>query len=183
KSYSSLSPGTQCWFYPYLDVGLGTIGFANGTPPSTTASSVFAIQAALDGRIPVPIFPITTPSSGISSGSDGDGSCPDSQELVAVRRLNPKGEVIFDGELKAEDVVFGDHIKGYCFETKQDVYRRVIGTGMKSCAAWRRVKGHKVSPCEPVYLNNQWSHSHRIPGTSFDSTVGIKMDLFVEADE
>jgi hypothetical protein len=54
---------------------------------------------------------------------------------------------------------------------------------MKSCAAWRIVSGHKVSPCEPVYLNNQWLSASRVPGAPLDTTIGLKIDIVVEADD
>jgi len=174
QSYSSLSSSTQYWIYAYIGATTGTVGFANGNPPPTSASSTLAIQAAFDGRIALLPFSITTPSSGNSSGSGGDGSCPDFNELVEVQEK---------GTIRAADVEFGDYIKGYSFETHEDVFRRVIGKAMKSCSAWRIVQGHKVSPCEPVFLNHQWIGASRVPGAPLDTSIGIKMDLVVEADD
>jgi hypothetical protein len=173
-TFGSLSASTTYWFYPYINASTGVVGFANGSPPPTAPSSSTAIQAALDGRIPLVPFSVSTTSSGSTGGSGGDGSCPEADELVEIQDK---------GLVRAADVQFGDYIRGYSFEKQEDVFRRVIGTGMKSCAAWRIVSGHKVSPCEPVYLNNQWLSASRVPGAPLDTTIGLKIDIVVEADD
>lgn len=174
-TYSSLSSSVGYFIYPYITYPGGVLQFANGNPPPTAASYTFAAQQGFDGRIGLTPLDITTPASGTGSGSGGDGgSCPDESELVDVQGK---------GLIPAGEVVAGDCLKGFSFHSNENVYRRVIMVLRKGCAAWRIVHGHKVSPCEPVYLNGQWIAAFRVPTSTLDTSTGIKLDITVEADD
>lgn len=174
QNYTGLTAGSTYYIYPYINSVTGVVGFVNGSPPPTSGSATFAIQAALDGRIFFQPLVITIPNSGSGSGSGGGGgSCPEKNELVEVKDK---------GVLKAWDVEFGDYIKGYSFTQKADVYRRVIGRQYHSCAAWYKVDGHKVTPCEPVYYQDKWTPAYKIPSAEFDAEPGVLLKLTVDAD-
>lgn len=175
-TFTSLTPSTSYWIYAYIDVRTGLLGFANPNPPGTSASQAVAAQAGFDGRAMLTPVTVSTPASGtggVITGGDG-GSCPDENELVDVQG---KG-FIPAGEVKA-----GDYIKGFSFKTNTDIYRRVEVAIAHSCPAWRIVQGHKVSPCEPVYLNGGWIAAFRVPGSTLDMSVGMKVDISVITKE
>src|SRR5208282_863509 len=85
--------------------------------------------------------------------------------------------------IPAGEVVAGDSIKGYSFKTSQDVYRKVVQTSRQSCAAWRMVDGHRVSPCEAVYHDAQWQPAFRVKGATVESFVGTKVLISLQSDE
>jgi hypothetical protein len=190
--WQNLTPGTKYYFYPYLIATnatnqLGLIKFAgsgvtdNGIPtqpPVTTPSVDFAIQAAYDGRIPLPIMVVTTLSgSGSGSGTGGGASvCPEITELVEVQR---------DGktqQIAAGDVKIGDMIKGQNTADGTDVWRRVRYVQKQQCCAWRIVNGHKVSPCEQVFVDGKWIPAYQA-SSEIDKTNSYKVLISVEADD
>jgi hypothetical protein len=175
-SYTGLGANTRYNIFPYIRVSDGTLLFANGSPPpsGTNPQAVLSAQQNFDGRVSTdPLF-ITTPSSGTSGGSGGGGDkCPDGEELVEVRDR---------GVIKAKEVVAGDWIRGMNMYTGEDVYRRVMNVTSAECAAWRRIQGRKVSPCEPVWWEEKWTPAYKVPGSEFDGSVGLKMQITVEAD-
>jgi hypothetical protein len=85
--------------------------------------------------------------------------------------------------LKVIDVVAGDELQGFSFKTSQNVFRKVLFTSHTEIAAWRIVTGHKVSPTEPVWDGSQWQPAYRMPGNTFDSTPGTRVNITVAADE
>jgi hypothetical protein len=175
QTYSTgINPNTTYWIYAYIDNSTGTVGFANPNPPGTTSSYTFAAQTGFDGRINLTPLSVTTPASGTGgtvTGGDG-GSCPEEHECVDVQ---DKG-VITAGQVQAND-----YIRGYLFGSSTDIYRRVLLVRRQSCAAWWIVNGHRVSPCEPVFVNGTWMPAHLAPGATFDPSVGVKIEITVEA--
>jgi hypothetical protein len=183
RTFSSLSSSTHYYFYPYIDVAGQTIGFANPTPPSTTGSSVNAAQAQLDGRIPFQINglgeasvnTITTTASGSGGGSGGIAdTCPEASELVEEQAK---------GLIKAGDVVLGDMLRGKCFATGEDVYRRVICVRTQHASIWRMVDGHKVSPCEPIWHEGAWKPAYQAVGSTIDYSGGTRVYISLDSDE
>lgn len=175
KSYSGLSSSTGYFIYSYVLVAQGSIGFANSNPPPTSPNPTQALNAYLDGRIPMALKVVTTAAAGGSgSGTGGGGdTCPEVSEQV---------ETLERGVILAGDVQFGEHVKGYSFKKKQDVFRKVVSKRIAPCAAWYLVDGHKVSPCEPVY-RDKWLNAFRITGAKFDMYSGEKLIITVESDE
>jgi hypothetical protein len=45
------------------------------------------------------------------------------------------------------------------------------------------VNGHRVSPCEPVYIAGQWMPAYRAPGATMDTFTGVKVLLTVNTDD
>jgi hypothetical protein len=190
--WQNLTPGTKYYFYPYLIATnatnqLGLIKFAgtdvtdNGIPtqpPVTTPSVDFAIQAAYDGRIPLPIMVVTTLSgSGSGSGTGGGASvCPEITELVEVQRSGKTQQIA------AGDVKIGDVIKGQNTADGTDVWRRVRYVQKQHCCAWRIVNGHKVSPCEQVFVDGKWIPAYQA-SSQIDKTNSYKVLISVEADD
>lgn len=177
-SYTGLSSSTTYYTYWYVDVASSTYQRTNGNPPPSSPDSVMAIQTGLDGRVSVgPIsfqtLAIGNPGSGSGTGGGGD-TCPEFSELVDVRGK---------GQIHAGDVVAGDMIKGKSFHGADDVYRKVVQVAVVSCAAWRIVEGHKLTPCEPIYLNNSWMPAYRAPGSTADHSVSKKVLISVDTDE
>jgi hypothetical protein len=179
--YSGLSASTNYYLYPYVNVASGTIQFTNPTPPTTSPNATFAAQAGLDGRIalaPLVILtaanpPVGSPPTG-GGGSGGDGPiCPEVAELIEVSR----------GIIKAGDILVGDMIKGYSFQTSQDVFREVISTTKKGNSSWRVVRGKKVSPVEPVYVDGQWMPAYLAPGATLDTASSQKVQITVRSDD
>lgn len=172
KQYTGLSASTTYRLYPYVNVATGTVEFANPSPPPTSPSPTYALQAAQDGRSEIPVVTITTTSSG-TSGYIPPDPCPESAERV---RLEGRGDVaVLDAEV-------GEWILGHSFATGADVYRRIVAKSIQECSAWRVVKGHRVSPCEPVWENG-WKPAFRCEGATLDMYRGRKVHLTVEADE
>jgi hypothetical protein len=163
------------YIYPRIQVATGTMAFANSNPPTTSPNSTYATQTAFDGYIAVPPLTITTSSStGTGGGSAGGGNnCPEAAELVDVQGK---------GNVTAGSIQVGDMIRGKCFKTGEDVYRLVMATSQMACAAWRIVDGHRVSPCEAIYYNNQWMPAFRVPGSIFDTFKGTKINITVDTD-
>jgi hypothetical protein len=149
----------------------------NSTPPPTAPDSLAAMQVGLDGRIPIGVFHVTTLASGsggVSSGTGGGADvCAESAEIVDVRGK---------GNVAAGTVAIGDYILGWSFEKSTEVYRKVVQVKTQSSSAWRMVQSHRVSPCEPVYVNDQWMPAFRAPDSTFDSMVGTKMLISIESD-
>jgi hypothetical protein len=185
KSYTGLSASNTYYLYPYIDLVNLVIAWTNPNPPGTSLSSTLAVQTQFDTRSGLSAMVITTPASGSGGGTGGDGGqggsgppCPEQNELVEVQR---NGQVIQIkvGDLNAQT----DLLKGYSFEQKKDVYRRVLNKSFRGCAAWRIVNGHKVTPCEPVYVNDAWIPAYKAPGATIDMTVGVRVDIVVKTDE
>lgn len=175
KSYTGLGASTTYHIYPYVDIPTLTIMFANASPPPTSANSADSLAANADGTYSMTPLTITTVATGGGGGSGGGGGyCPESHELVDVQGK---------GLVPVGDVEGGDYIKGYSFKTKADVYRKVVSVASASCAAWRVIRGHKVSPCEPVWVGSDCMPAYRAPGAAFDGSVGIKSQIHVNSDD
>jgi hypothetical protein len=176
-TYNGLSANTRYNIFPYIEVATGLMKFTNGSPPpsGTTPQAVLAAQQGLDGRIPTdPLF-ITTPSSGTGGGTGGGGDrCPDGEELVEIRDK---------GAIRAIEVSAGDWIKGQNLYTGEDTWRKVAAVTTEESAAWRRYKGHKISPCEPIWFEEKWTPAFKVPGATFDGSHGVRVKITVEADE
>jgi hypothetical protein len=172
----TVSASLTYFLYPYITYPGGLVQFANGNPPPTSPSYTFAAQQGLDGRISLTPLTIQSASGGTpNTGTGGDGgSCPEESELVEVQGR---------GLLPAGQVMTGDYVKGFSFHSNSDVYRRVIAIIRRGCAAWRIVEGHKVSPCEPVYLDGKWIAAYKVPMATLGMGVGVKLEITVEADE
>lgn len=172
-SYSGLSASTTYYLYFYMDSS-GNLQTTSGSPPPSTPNAVMAAQTGADGRTSIGVVPITTPSSGTGSGTGGGAdTCPEASEMVDVRDKGP---------VAVSEVVAGDWVKGFSFQSQQPVYRKVIQAGSRHCSAWYKINGHLVSPCEPVYLNS-WMPAYRVPGATHDSTNSYKVALTLEADQ
>jgi hypothetical protein len=155
-----------------------TIQWANPTPP-TRASNFYAMQAGLDGRVPLSPTTVTTKStSGTGGGTTGGGgnTCPEASESVTI-----EGK----GNVAAKDIAPGDSILGKSFKTGEDVYRRVLAISHVPCVAWRVVQGHRVSPCESVWdtTQNTWLPAFKVVGSTFDGMTSTKILVSVEADD
>jgi hypothetical protein len=87
------------------------------------------------------------------------------------------------GIIKAIDVVAGDYLKGKCFATGEDVFRRVIQTSSQEAAIWRGVEGHKVSPCEPIWHEGEWKPSYKATGATVDRSLGTRVDISLNSDD
>lgn len=177
-TYSSLAASTAYYSYWYINATTGVLGQTNSTPPPTLPSSFLFAQCSLDGRVPIGTISFTTlaisnPGTGGGTGGGGD-LCPESAESVDVKDK---------GIISAGKVQTGDYIKGKCFHTGEDVYRKVIQATRVSCCAWRMVDGHRVSPCEPVYYDGQWMPAFRVPTATVDTFKGTKVLISVESDE
>ena len=86
------------------------------------------------------------------------------------------------GVIKAIDVQAGDYLKGKCFATGEDVYRRVVHVRRQEAAIWRMVDGHRVSPCEPIWHEGTWKAAFRASGSTIDRYNGIRMDISLDSD-
>lgn len=176
-NYSGLTAVTKYYIYSYVNALTGNIGFTSGSPPGTLPSTTLAMQAAFDGRFPLPVMVIQTLSSGGTGGSGtggGGGTCPEENEFVEEQTK---------GIIKAIEVEIGDMIKGYSFAAGADVFRRVIGKFYQTCPAWRIVDGYKVTPCEQIYHEAEWKPAFKATGATPDTTVGYRVEITVEADE
>jgi len=215
KNYTSLSSSTTYYIYPYIDLVNLVIAFTNPTPPGTSINSTQAVECNFDLRSGLSAMVLTTPASGGGGGSGGDGGsggggapCPEENELVEVLRVqnvhgkhitvvrdgrtltvNPHEVLPSDGQILQIKVGTinpqTDLLKGYSFKHQKDVYRRLKNKHLRGCAAWRIVDGYKVTPCEPIWKNNQWMPAYKAPGAVIDYSVGIRVDLVVDtgADE
>jgi hypothetical protein len=174
-SYTGLASSTTYYIYPYISVATGNIAAANGTPPPTAVNTLMAVEAAADGRIPLtPVTITTSASSGGSGGGYGGGGCPESAELVDVQGK---------GLVAVGTVQPGDYVLGKSLKSGEDVYRKVVQVRTETCHAWRVIDGHKNSPCESVYYNDQWLPAFRVSGATFNGDKGLKVMLAVEADD
>jgi hypothetical protein len=174
KTYSGLASSTTYRVYPYIRISDGTIQFANGAPPPTTANAAYALAAALDGRVDLGVITVTTQASGGTGGGYIDPSpCPEQSELVTVEGR---------GEITASQVVAEDRILGRSIATGEDVYRLVVFTSTDVCRTWRLVDGHRVTSCEPIYKDG-WVPAFRVPGAAFDIYDGRKVNITIESDE
>lgn len=193
--YTGLTASTGYFLYPYLDIPTSTIKFSNGSPPGTSPSDVFSLQCSLDGRQSFPVTKVTTPTSGGTGGGTGGGSgtCPESNELVWLRRYSNDGELLFDGQIKVGLVKSGyesddgtkktgDFLKGFSFTRNQDVYRAVQQVQHAYCAGWMIVDGHRVTACESIYHQKEWKPAWRSQGAIQDNAIGTKVLIQVEAD-
>jgi hypothetical protein len=194
KAYT-VSNSTSYYLYPYIEVSSGLLKFANGTPPPTSPSDTFSQQAVFDGRIGVPPKKVITPAAG-SSGSDtggGDGTCPEFNEPVTIRRYSDDGDLLFQGVVPAKEVTTGYEsddglikrgcfILGWSFSKLKYVWRAVHRTRQVHCAGWVMVKGYRLTPCEAVWWEDGWFPAWKTPGAVHDDLISIKMDIEVEAD-
>ncbi len=173
-TWSSLSASTTYFIYGYVDAVSGTLGFTNPNPPSTTASVVYATQAYYDGRVPIPAFSVTTTAVGLPAGggTDTGGVCPEANVLVDVQGK---------GNVRAGDVVVGDYLRGKCFATGLDTYRKVIKVSSTSNHQWRVVNGYRVTPTEPVWFNDAWTPAYKVGQQN--SFNGQRVDITLESDE
>ena len=180
QTFTGLAASTSYYFFPYISAATGALAFANPTPPltSTTNNSIYAATCSSDGNYPATAdYILLTTGSAINptggGGSTGDGTCPESQELVTERTK---------GVIKAIDVQAGDYLKGKCFATGEDVYRRVVHVRRQEAAIWRMVDGHRVSPCEPIWHEGAWKAAFRATGSTIDRYNGIRMDISLDSD-
>jgi hypothetical protein len=175
---AGLSASTTYYTYWYVEVTTGLLKTTNGWPPPSSPSAPTALQTGMDGRIPVGTVSVTTLAAdnyGTGGGTGGGGdTCPEAAELV---------ELEGKGQIPAGQVRQGDRIKGKSFTSGEDVFREVIQVNSQSCVAWRIVNGHKVSPCEPVYVDGQWIPAYRAAGATFDPTPGTKILISVASDQ
>jgi PA14 domain len=172
-TYSGLSSSTTYYFYPAVRLSDNTIQYLQGSPPPTSRSAAAAIAASSDGYCTMLAFSVTTPASG-SGGGGGGYTCPASTELV-----NIQGK----GQIQAGQVQYGDLIEGYSFQSKTNVFRKVTNVRSESCAAWRIVNGHKVTPCEPIYDGANFTPAFKVSGAVFDGSVGTKTEITVASDD
>ena len=175
-TWTGLVQSTAYYLYPSINATTGVITFFNPTPPTTSPSTTFAIQAGGDGFVALPVFIVTTSATGGTGGgmTGGGNACPEADELVDVQGK---------GSVAAGSVVAGDFIRGKCIASGEDVYRKVIHTEHVPCVAWRMVKGHRVSPCEAVFIDGQWSPAYRAPGATFDTYTGTKVHISVDTGD
>jgi hypothetical protein len=175
KSYATLSASTAYYLYSYIRVSDGTLQFVNGSPPPTSPNSAYATQAYLDGRNAISVMVITTAAPAGSGGGTGGGGdvCPEAEEFV---------DIFGRGQVRAIDAEVGELILGEKVATAERVYRRIIAKRTKPSAAWRIVNGHRISPCEPVWVGGRWTAAFQAPGAALDMFVGIEAHLTVEAD-
>lgn len=196
-AYTGLTASTAYWIYSYVETATGNIKFANGSPPPTSPSDTFALQALGDGRFGLPLKKVITPTAGTTTPTTdtggGSGVCPEANEMVDVQRYSDAGELIFEGQIKAGEVSTGyesddgtikcgDLIKGHCFKKDTDVYRAVQKVLHVPCCGWVIIDGHRVTTCETVYFNGQWIPAWKVPGATHDKFVGWKVLIQVEAD-
>jgi hypothetical protein len=197
--YTGLAASTTYYLYPYVETATGNLKFANGNPPTTSPSDTFAMNCQLDGRIGMAVIKPTSPASGGGGGGfggtgGGSGTCPEFNELVDVQRYSQAGELIFTGQIKAGEVRHGqeshkgkirrgDFLKGHSFRQDADVYRAVQKVMHVPCCGWSIVGGHRVTACEHVYINGQWTPAWKAPGATHDSFIGKKVLIQVKADE
>jgi hypothetical protein len=178
QAFPSLSASTTYYTYWRADVNSGVLSFTNSNPPPSSPNALAAAQMAADGFLAISPIVVTTlaasnPGTGTGVGG-GAGTCPESAELVDV-----EGK----GQITAGQVQPGDRIKGRSLQTNEDVYRPVVQVTTQSCAAWRMVGGHRVSPCEPVYVDGKWMPAFMAPGSTFDSFDGVKILISVASDQ
>lgn len=173
NTWSGLSSSTAYYIYPTINAVTGVISFTNPTPPTTSPSNAYALASGSDGYIAMPVYTVTTSASGGTGGgtTGGELRCPEADELVDVHGK---------GHIRAGDVLAGDRIRGRCFADGRDVYRTVVQTKHHPCVAWRMVEGHRLSPCEPVYINDQWMPAYRVPDATLDTGRGVKVHITVE---
>ena len=176
-TYTGLSASTTYYIYLRVNVLTGVITAVNSSPPPTSPNATNAAQTALDGFAGIPVVKVTTQAApgppGGGSGGGGD-TCPEYNELVTVQDK---------GQIKAGEVVAGDMIQGFSFKNNANIYRRVLFTSQTEIAAWRIVSGHKVSPAEPVWDGSKWTPAYRIPGSTFDGSIGTRINITVESDD
>lgn len=170
NTLTGLSPSTTYYTYWYISLNPATYGYGlmtNPLPPPTTPSATYMMQTALDGRIPVGAVIITTSAAsggtGTSGTAGGGDRCPESSELVDVQSK---------GLIAASAVEVGDLILGKSFYSGFDVYRAVLNVSVKSCSAWSVVSGHKVTPCECVYLPGAAAAAPVVSAVMPDGTIG-----------
>jgi hypothetical protein len=196
-AYTGLTASTGYWIYSYVETATGNIKFSNGSPPTTSPSDTFALQTLGDGRFGLPVKKVVTPSSGTTTPATdtggGGGQCPEANELVDVQRYSDTGELIFEGQIKAVEVLTGyesddgtikrgDFVKGHCFKKGADVYRAVQKILHVPCCGWVIIDGHRVTTCETVYFNGQWIPAWKVPSATHDKFAGWKILIQVEAD-
>jgi hypothetical protein len=176
KTYSGLASSTTYYIYPYIEVATGTLKFTNPDPPQTSPSTLLAAQRSLDGRIAVNLVAQATAASGNpgGGGTGGDPTCPEAAELVEEKTK---------GVIAAKDVEVGDYLKGKCFTTGEDVYRRVIQTSSVPASVWRMVDGHRVSPCEAIWHEGTWKPAYQASGATVDRFNGIRINISLDSDE
>lgn len=177
QTWTGLSASTTYYIYPTINASTGAIGFTNPTPPTTSPSNVYATQSGADGYIALATYIVTTSSSGGGTGggsTGGDDTCPEGNEIVDVQGK---------GNIAASSVMAGDYIRGRCFGSNSDVYRRVVETKHSPSVAWRMVEGHRVSPCEPVFYDGAWMPAYRVPGSTLDTTSGVKVQITVDTGD
>jgi hypothetical protein len=176
-SYTGLASSTTYYLYSYINATTGVMGFTNGNPPPTAVNAVMAIQAAGDGRYyfgsSIALTTLAATNYG-TGGSGGGGGCPEVAELVDIQGK---------GLIPAGQVIAGDYIKGWSFQSNSTVYRVVEQSSLSPCCAWRMIDGHRNSPCESVYSDGQWVPAYRVPGATLDTMVGTKALISVKADE
>ena len=134
------------------------------------------------------------PSGGSGSVSGGgSGACPEFNQSAYIQRYANDGTLQFEGVVRAGDVRTGyesddgtikrgDFLKGYSFTQQQDVFRAVTFYQHVPCGGWMFVNGYKVTACESVYINGQWTPAWKAPGAVHNSDPGLKVQLQVEAD-
>ena len=173
KSYTGLSATTTYYLYPYIQVSTLTVQWANSSPPTTSSNAVAALTANGDGTYSMQPMQIKTATSG-TGGGGGGGICPEQTELVDVQGK---------GQIQVKDVKAGDMLRGYSFQSNADTYRKVVSVSSGSCGAWRIISGHKVTCCEPVWVGRECIPAFKVPGSTLDTSVGVKTLLQVDSDE
>jgi hypothetical protein len=194
-TYTGLSNSTHYYLYPYIETLTGLLKMVNGAPPGSSPSDSFGIQQLLDFRVQVAVKNILTPSAG-SSGSDtggGSGTCPEWMEPATVRRYSDDGELLFEKEITAGEVLVGyesddglmhrgDLIKGWSFAKNDYVWRAVTKKIIVPCSGWSLVKGRLLTPCEAVWWNGEWIAAWKTPGARQVRKISYKVLIEVEAD-
>ena len=175
KTFSSLAVATY-YCYPYIQMSTNTVQWANGATPPTSNSAADAIAQNSDGCAPLNIQSVAIASgSGSGVGGGGGVGCPEANELVDVQGK---------GQIQVSEVQHGDLLKGYSFHAKADVYRKVVYVNGGTCAAWRIIAGHKVTPCEPVWnKDGACVPAYQVPGAAHDGSVGTKAMIHVDTDD
>lgn len=157
-TFSGLTASTTYYVVAYLTRS-GSSAIMNFLGPfigGVTAAQV--MQAALDGRAFMGVLHDTTTSGGTGTGGGTDpGGCPHQDMLAWVKRGDAEPV-----RVKASEVVALDFVKGWDFEKQEDVYRPVLSTRHQASTMWSKVGGYLFSPCETVYVNNEWTQAYKV---------------------
>jgi hypothetical protein len=176
RVWIELDAGRTYSFYLYGQAIDGTVHFGSGDPPSTPPSapnSTAALACYYDGRYPLGVVTVTTPSV---SGGTGSGSgtsstiCPEGSNLV---------EVLDKGIIQAIDAQLDDVIRGVNIRTGETIWRRIVARATERSSTWRVVNGCKVSPSHDVWVDAKWQQPWRLG--PLNTTPGTRVQLSMDA--